>query len=342
MKTTYILGAGASHAVWKFPLMKGFLKECEEQLTEPRFDGLRKFLAKGFGDLSALNLEDVLSDLDNTIHGLGSVWFGAEGDERRSKANRMQAALVRLICERLRLPNDIPPECERAYGRVFSDIRLGDSVITFNYDTGFEEYAQSSEKKDVFSDMLSITWAHDLLSDLHPHSLQNRWGWGSEHSVLLKLHGSVDYGCCSNRACPVRASIAFPRGESAGGPNAPRMCPVCGADTETVIVPPTITKTFEHVPKLSLLWRMAQRHIAASPRLVVWGFSCPASDHHVAWLLRSCRDGSALREVVVIDPDHKEVRERLRPLLDPHAEVEWAQFEGHDEYGQHAQGSGRA
>ena len=106
---------------------------------------------------------------------------------------------------------------------------------------------------------------------------------------------------------------------------------------ETVIVPPTLMKSFDRYPKLSLFWRLALKVLRTSERLVVWGFSCPTSDHHVSWLLRSCRPGNAatneLKEVVIIDPNCDEVKERLRSLLGTANQVTWRLLEKHEAYG---------
>ena len=113
-------------------------------------------------------------------------------------------------------------------------------------------------------------------------------------------------------------------------------CPVCGADMEPVIIPPTLMKSFDRYPKLSLLWRLALQVLRASERLVVWGFSCPTSDHHVSWLLRSCRPGNAatnaLKEVVIIDPNCHEVEKRLRSLLGTANQVTWRLLKEHEAY----------
>jgi len=55
------------------------------------------------------------------------------------------------------------------------------------------------------------------------------------------------------------------------------------------IVPPLLSKSLELYPKLSLLWRLAHAELMECDRLVVWGFSCPQSDHHISWLLREMR-----------------------------------------------------
>lgn len=337
MRTTYILGAGASKAIWGFPVMKGFLAACQNELNGPGTEALKDYLSQRFGDLPQLDLEDVLTDLDNSLSGLGGIWHGQEQGARLD-ARQVHAQLIGVIRQRLTIPDAMPDTALAGYGRILEGFGELDSVITFNYDGGIEAYARSpaGNAQNVLHLKARVFGTTPrFLADLHPYGPaygEQPYGWSSH---FLKLHGSLDYLACGNAVCPMRAAIYAPE-EVPRSPSALEICPVCGADMETVIVPPTLMKSFDQYPKLSLFWRVALKVLRASERLVVWGFSCPTSDHHVSWLLRSCRHGNAatnaLKEVVIIDPNCDEVEKRLRSLLGTANQVTWRLLKEHEAY----------
>ena len=338
MRTTYILGAGASKAIWGFPVMKGFLAACQNELDGPGTEALKNYLLRRFGDLDQLDLEDVLTDLDNSLSGLGGIWHGQEKGARLD-ARQVHAQLIGVIRQRLTIPEPIPEMALAGYMHIFKGLGEFDSVITFNYDGGIEAYAKSmaGDAQNVLRLKAKVFGTTPrFLADLHPYGPaygEQPYGWSSH---FLKLHGSLDYLACGNAACPMRAAIYAPEAVPRF-PSALEICPVCGADMETVIVPPTLMKSFDRYPKLSLFWRLALKVLRTSERLVVWGFSCPTSDHHVSWLLRSCRPGNAatneLKEVVIIDPNCHEVGKRLQSLLGTANQVTWRLLEKHEAFG---------
>lgn len=342
MRTTYILGAGASHAAWGLPLMKDFFADQEDHPDGSGVNAdseLREYVEERFGDFGKANLEDVLTDLDHTLNGLGSLWHGVRGDARMVAAQVLYGKVTRMIGDRLRIPRDGRDieNAQSAYRKILGGIGKHDYVITFNYDLGIETYATGLAKQTpagkAIGDLRKATG--ELLCDTHPHGMLFGMQTTDYPSYLLKLHGSLDYWVCSNALCPVRVPISAPY---PGGARdvLPDCCNVCGADIEKVIVPPSVTKSFERFPKLCLLWRLAERALRASQKIVVWGFSCPPSDHHVSWLLRACRETPARRSplasVVVIDPCHEQVGRTLQGLLGRQEQARWRYFEDHEGY----------
>jgi hypothetical protein len=97
-----------------------------------------------------------------------------------------------------------------------------------------------------------------------------------------------------------------------------------------------MTKSFQKYPLLSVLARIAQERLVTAERIVIWGFSCPSTDHHVAWVLRSCRRESpytgSLRQIDVIDPHAEKVLERFKVLLAPGQTTACRLFRDHEEY----------
>jgi len=340
MSTTFIIGAGASKAVWGFPVLKGFLQDCQGQLARIR-DGqgesyLERYIASRFGPLAEVNLEDVLTDLDSTLFGLGGMWYGTGQASPRTTALFIRGQLLRIIQERLAINPEATVENGvrlADYGNILRGTREEDAIVTLNYDCGIEAYVDSLEgsETDALTRQRVRDRAGELLGDLFDQTetpLVDDERLVHVVPGLLKLHGSTDYFACANASCPTRYRIFL--AEYRGSPS-DSICPTCGSFLEAVIVPPTASKSFERFPKLALLWRLAERSLARCDRIVVWGFSCPAIDHHFAWLLRNCCRARAaatgserlLHRVEVIDPDHENVIARLKGLIDPAGAVEW-------------------
>ena len=320
--TVYIIGAGASHAVCKFPLLAGFLKDCRTDI-EARAD-LREYLERRFGgngrDALDANLEDVLADLDNTLFGLGQVWYGSASHPERRQAQIIRSQLLEVIQKGLSVDDESgesSAEVRGNYNRVLGKLTGADTVITFNYDRGLDYCSGMRPHEYVMNPDINYLGAEELAARNEP--------W------LLHLHGSLDFLVCGNVDCPNSWRILGPR-KSSGA----RICGTCGADLEIAIVPPSMTKSFQRYPLLSVLARIAKERLVTAKRIVIWGFSCPSTDHHVAWLLRSCRRGSTdnecLRRIDVIDPEAASVLHRFKVLLAPGQTTECRLFLDHEKY----------
>lgn len=322
--TVYIVGAGASYAMCRFPLLGGFLRDCQDHIVECK--ELFLYLRRRFGDRESdgldANLEDVLADLDNTLFGLGEVWYGSTSHPERLEAQIVRSQLLDVIQKRLVLDNGNGESSTRLrndYKRVLGELTGCDAVITFNYDCSLQHASRLGPHRYVLNPSVNYLASEELANGEEP--------W------LLHLHGSVDFIVCGNSKCPNRWRILGPRQPSGEGE---RICGSCGADMEIAIVPPSMTKSFQRYPLLSVLARIARERLAVANRIVIWGFSCPSTDHHVAWLLRSCRPGSVsggnLKRIDVIDPNANQVLDRFKSLLAPGETVEYQCYRDHEEF----------
>ena len=316
MSTSYIVGAGASKAVWGFPVLEGLLSTPKAALKSSS-KRLYVYVSETFGKLRRVNLEDVLADLDNTLHGLGNSWFGATSHPIRRLAADCKEDLLKVLVEVFKLPLASHSKQICTYESVFGQTYHGERIITLNYDLGIEEYFQNNRP------------AQAKRGSAMSCALFDR-----PNNNLLKLHGSLDYWACSNPRCPNRHNVS--RGTIGSE------CKKCGADSERIIVPPSMNKSFDNFPSLSPVWRLARTSLADSRRIIVWGYSCPMTDHHFAWILRSCgaawrREEHTKREIVIINPDRK-VKNRLETLLDPNGALRkdgtllFSQFDDHAEF----------
>ena len=273
MKTVYILGAGASKAVWGFPTMSNFLAESvgligAGQGNGERYARLWEYLCQRFGGLDGANLEEVLADLDETLHGLGSTLHPGEAHAAAATALSARAELLQLIAERL-LSQVKEHEKADAYDRVLGRFERGDALITLNYDVGIETFVELLKSQNATDKPL--VRGHDHTTQLLrgaflQYEVENPVDWLLNLDLLLKLHGSIDYFRCRNRACSSSRRVSkFSQYQDCSE----RLCHECGSTLERYIIPPTLRKTFEDCPAMSLLWRVAREALMRAERLVV-------------------------------------------------------------------------
>ncbi len=111
---------------------------------------------------------------------------------------------------------------------------------------------------------------------------------GQIAGFYLKLHGSLDWLYCNNEVCTYhRSFFANWIGSSDLHNRSGDPCVMCGAPLVSVLVPPTMMKSFAQFPKLGLLWSLAHRELSEADRIVVFGLSFAASDYYLRWLFRS-------------------------------------------------------
>lgn len=338
MKTVYIVGAGASNAAWGFPVLKDFLKESEPVFQKIRQGDrepsrIEEFLRTRFNDFTKENLEDVLADLDNSLSGLGGMWNGAPDSPLRQHVQITRTWLVKLIEEVLFIKKDDEPSptAISAYDNVLGSFEVEDKIITFNYDEGIERYALQPNRAKNALTFPNVSWhVEKLFSDQRstPYADDQRSLYDSID--LFKLHGSIGYITCSNPVCPTGYGVFLHERIS----QSTCICSTCGGLMETLIVPPSMLKSFERYPKISVLWRYAERALVEAERIVLWGFSCPTTDHHVVWLFRNglrLRKGNKV-DIAIIDESPAGVAQRIKSIVVPDELGEIEEFRSHQEY----------
>lgn len=338
MKTVYIVGAGASNAAWGFPVLKNFLNESQPVFQKIRQGDrepsrIEEFLQTRFNDFTKENLEDVLADLDNSLSGLGGMWYAAPDNPLRQHVQITRTCLVKLIEDVLFIKKDderLPPAIS-AYDNVLGSFKVEDKIITFNYDEGIERYTGQVNRAKNALTLAGVNWnIQELFSDQRPTPCADDQKSPYDSIALLKLHGSIGYITCSNPVCPTGYRIFLHERISHGT----CICSTCGGLMETLIVPPSMLKSFERYPKISVLWRYAERALVEAERIVLWGFSCPTTDHHVVWLFRNglrLRKGNKV-DIAIIDESPAGVAQRIKSIVVPDELGEIEEFTSHEEY----------
>lgn len=180
----------------------------------------------------------------------------------------------------------------------------GNTVITFNYDTIFEDaltrlevpwtYGYSERSMEGFYQ--SVRFVGTKKDD---------WGRGREPNAVpvLKLHGSVNWTI-----------------KPKGGPTGPQLSifrsydALRSADQVPRLVPPTWSKTVED--HLSVPWQHAIERLHTATRIIIIGFSMPETDLHFRYLLAAgLQRNASLRKIVFVNPDPEGIERRARAVL---------------------------
>lgn len=309
----YVLGAGFSRAA-RLPLISDFLEmmrdvEGRDNLPAGASLAVRQVLEER-ASLSAVR-EKMRLDLDD-IEELFSLFDAATPPQAGYKLSASAVAVRRAIAATLsaterevderhvdlhrdrvssfldavfgarKLPTDDFRAIARAYD-VFAALVSGrletkphsDVVITFNYDTVVERALHRA----------GITTDYGLTHVSYDASV--RPGPGSVN--LIKLHGSINWAPPKGRGQKMR--ILPYKETSFEGVDYP------------LLVPPTWSKGgFAGV--FQQLWSSAIKALSKATRIVVVGYSFPATDQYFRYLLAtSLRHNHGLRRFVVVDPN---------------------------------------
>lgn len=189
-----------------------------------------------------------------------------------------------------------------------------------------------------------ITFNYDVCVDLalHAAGIDPDYGLMPDRAGslgLYKLHGSTNWGRCSQDGCGAITAAKFavppnPNQVQRQDPKSGYMvmglgtlkdqglerCAQCGQnlDGECFIVPPTWDKS-TYRSNLSNVWRRAAAELADATDIIVCGYSMPETDSFFRYLYALGSVGPAiLRRFWVFDPSDQ-VHARFRGLLGPGA-----------------------
>lgn len=280
-KTVYFLGAGASHASeYELPCMEGFFREDDFKEDYPN---LLKFIKRTFSGISLkeLNLEEVITFLELALDTFGS--FGEHPEAYMIEAKREFGEYVK---NRLHIPSKGCREHKKILTTEIAESCSQDSIITLNYDLVIDNVlnelwlAGSNKSRPSLLHIMRRIVGQTQVLDGVIASIHHEY---RKQGHYLKLHGSVDWVYCPNNMCGnhqfffVSQSLQDAPGD---------LCNLCGSPLESVIVPPTMQKTFSQFPKLGLLWSLAYRELNKADTIVIFGVSIALSDYYLRWLLK--------------------------------------------------------
>lgn len=297
----YFLGAGASKAVISAaPLMADLLPEAlrilEQRLQKPGASGtdrlhrIKKFIDDFYQLQPGLlpRLEDILSQLDLAL------------EENRplsrlydmSFLRKLREDVVYALCEVLRETLDETPE--RPYpspdGQEALDLMwkflftLGpkDCIISLNYDIIVDNAIIRPRGSVDYG--LPIRYSLKTGEQVKPYELVTP-PLGPPYSFpLYKLHGSLNWVYC-----PVCQQLDVTEGSKGVRhifeEGSDLVCPNCGGTYESLIIAPTLLKTYSNI-LLRQIWIQAEDKISKADEVVFVGYSMPDADTQLRCMLK--------------------------------------------------------
>lgn len=311
--TIYLLGAGASAASeFKLPLMKGFF----ELSITAKYGNLSHYITKYFNNFLTddINVEELITHVDISLEKYKYSDFEIH--------TACQKELLNYITERLQIPERAP--C-KYHQMLFNKIhKTKDSVLTLNYDCIFEQSIYNSEGEQI--NPLSYLGRSLGLLDYSQYTVVTKETFDRaayQEGFYIKLHGSVDWLYCPNTICMNHQNFqVYPFWhEERDRKQQGEPCDICGYPLQSVIVMPTMKKTFDNYPKLGFLWETAFKKLKESEKLILIGTSLSVSDYYLTWLIREASVGKVNFKVEVVNK-FKEPARRAKELTAT-SEVAW-------------------
>lgn len=316
MKTTYILGAGASKGSdFELPCMSDFFQKGYSASEYPQLDRFIKNYFKK-SPLSDLNLEDVITAID-----MRNDPFGKFGQGEESYINLARKQLSNFIVDRLNYSSSEGKKWCTKHKDFIQCLTPEDSIITLNYDLIIEWSLINLKESGKEDFNLLKRQAYALGRPTYygrtpPYLVEKN----PENGHYIKLHGSLNWLYCPRENCVNNQSFYSTYNENKNTIDElaiNKICQACGDTLERVIVPPTMNKVFKKFPKMGFLWNLAHREIILSNRIVIIGLSLTESDYYLRWFLRSAFQGTEKRKTIdvhVVNPKDDHIS-RLEDLL---------------------------
>jgi len=343
MSVVFVLGAGASYgeslesldspyqvpagltalhsAGAPPPLIKGFFQKAlysalkydpsdAEADYKPVFDYARDSMCItdpfGEGRWNEVDLEDLFTSVEihREFSAPESVESGLLGVKRNLLARYIQRILG--LCTSGKFGQ---------YSKLLvSKLTMEHSVITFNYDLLLDQqfYELSPGGNGEFAHY------ENFESIVLQGETKGLPGPSGAEGLYLKLHGSLNWSQCTNRACPRKSVVIMDRevqrvlnhrmgiGEM--------RCEVCNGELAPLLIPPLLDKPIAEIPAIRAAWGLAQRRLSQASTVVLIGYSAPPTDFYSKWLLRSNVGTRKDVNVFVVDPDNEKAPFKTRMM----------------------------
>lgn len=329
-----ILGAGFSKAVHDaFPLLSELgarVLPCLENDAAPSTQAMIEELRRGVELTASTSADDGRTrtfDFEAWLSRLAvdqPYLSHAENDERRALFARAEEAIRNVLLEATKVALDgDPPSATWLYQLLRVLEVRGATIITMNYDTIIERLEPrvlwpwgSAPARPGDAGTITLT-ATRLFGNLPPTLTlcpEDSMAFPSYSSIpyprptqplrLIKLHGSIDW-FAARRDTTGEPLIRWAPTDEAGASDHP-------PGREPFLVPPDANKShYYDNPILRELWAQARSALKEATRVILIGYSLPATDTTFAGLLADAISAPKA-SVKVVDRDPSPVIDRLR------------------------------
>lgn len=262
-----------------------------------------------FSSKARINVEQVLSEIDQAIRGETDFYGQREKTELKSLRNDLYYLIFDTLGNTIGLkrPNRYLSFVNKKL--VHGDIHI---IITFNYDVLLEEaltdpelFYQNKYENSAFNvencENGKSPWSYELdFIDLN--GFEPCYSISSDFVKVLKLHGSLNWSRCSKcgglllRVCD---NLFAYKSVVQGKIN----CPSCHVFVEPVLIPPSRYKNIDD-PNNRKIWDLSCNWISKADTISIIGYSLPQSDCHVHKLLEHAKKGKHRGYILnIINPD---------------------------------------
>jgi hypothetical protein len=319
MKTVFVLGAGASREAGG-PLMSDFLDQAEKLLRagliekddRPAFDDVLNAISQ----LQSIHAKAYLN-LDNFEILFGAVEMalltGKLVNKSFDEITKLKSSLITLIVKTLEHTIAFPvKKADRGEPYV-------DSPRPFNFLAIILQQMISKSPIASGHEVSILTFNYDIALDYALTFANIPYDYGlsldpvSEKLLVLKLHGSINWGVCQDCKLIVPIELS-PVGLWSGygekyyhlrlSPQLPAE-QHCGKPLSRtpMLIPPTWNKTGYH-EKLAPVWQKAAQELAAAENIFIIGYSLPETDSFFRYLYAlGSESNTRIKRFWVFNPD---------------------------------------
>ena len=186
--------------------------------------------------------------------------------------------------------------------QLVEGLRVQDSIISFNYDLLVDEalirdqFRDGPQHYEKFSDKFlgrSFT------------GVGGRYTFEYHQGLYLKLHGSLNWFTCSNNFCPNADQLRIlPLTDQALGLSqwGDPVCDYCEGALSSYLIPPLLNKPVLRDRIARNIWSNALSILSSATKIVVIGYSFPATDFYSEWLFRMALRGRGNTKVWIVNP----------------------------------------
>ena len=336
-KTVYILGAGFSRAFSemtnmevKFPVMNDFMEGIDDisfydkDYPETEIKAFSQWIKEHYDAKAPINIEELLTMLEIMSEGYYEVGNRNQIERKKIFASMLIHTFKNYIANRLEIIPELDQDNSKLFKSWFNNTLKNNSpcrFISFNIDSLFED----------LNTMLRIDaplylYTKQTLTEIGYYHFSAFQYYGSSssnfylvHPLLMKLHGSIDWFCCSNTKCNDHNIIHYElkkidtndnkRVIDAHVPNT--ICPNCGELMDLVILPPQMVKIIDKYPRLRVMWNFASTALMDCDRIIVIGYSFPLTDTRTTYMMMSALQGREKKvKWTIVDPNAKGENEK--------------------------------